>query len=559
MRIPKVCLLVLALIPVGASGQSIEGAVGGSQILGLAGIQANYRYKSSYGWTGVGYFNGAFQIAGYSNMPLRFGFTPPVESVRDKYRLGIGDQELNTWLPTDEYGMYSTIVRGASVYRHTKTSDLQAFVGSYGSEDRQPYLRSLTAVDSHLTAAFVGHFVLSKKCELESFNSFGSSSTSIQSVGWTPSPKWHLAAAAGLGSNHPYMATTAEYKGRELDLRASYTLASDQLRRQGISYDIEPLGFNARAEIPLWRDTTLHLYHRRELMVVPKYLGYQRSSSVGTTNSAGFSTSFLGFRSSVSAYESTSNAFAGRNYSGVASITRTVLPRWRSTLSYLNSVTRQQDIMVYQDLNEVRMNNHLALIHTFAHINGRNTNTFGGRWSSNLVSFSVDNQVYTSDVAARFGQKSVFQAWSFSIRFRTSHGTTAHLNSIIDPRGKTQMGGYLSGLQYQHLDSYAQQREHVTFSKYVIKGRVVNEFSKGVWGIAVRIGREIVYSDTNGDFFLHVKDSKPLPLEVAVDSALQSATWKLESAPAVVHGVLENDSGMLLVINIQMTRQIASK
>jgi hypothetical protein len=558
MKRPAIWLLLLMLIPVGVCGQSVDAALGGSQILGLAGVQANYRYKGSYGWTGVGYYNGGFQIAGYSNIPLRFGFSPPNEAHRDKYRLGLGDQELNTWLTTDEYDFYNAIVRGASIYRHTKASDVQVFIGSYSGEDRQPYLRAITQVDSNLTGAVVGHFTLSKKWELESFNSFGDTSTSIQSLAWKPSRNWHLDTAAGLGSNHPYFANAAEYRRGEMDLRASYTFASDQLRRQGTNYDIEPLGFNAKAELPLWRDTTARFYHRHELMVVPKYLGFKQNSSIGTLDSASFSTSFLGFRSSMSASESSSDAYAGRNYSGVGSISRVIIPRWRSTFSYLRNVMRSQDIVVYQDLNEVRVNNRLTLIHTFDRINGSITNAFGGRWSSNLVSFSIDDQVYTSPIAAQFGQKSVFQAWNFSIRLRTPHGTTAHLETIVDPQGKTQWGGYLTGLQYQGLNNYVQQGEHVTFSKYVIRGKVVNEAGQGVWGIALQIGPEVVYSDTLGEFFLHVKNAKPMPLAVAADASLQSSWWKLQSAPPIAQGRPEGTVEDPLLVVVQTRRTIAS-
>jgi hypothetical protein len=558
MRFPKVWPLLLALIPAGVCGQAADAVIGGSQVDGLAGAQINYRIKGSYGWTGVGYYNGRFLMGGYSNTPLHFGFTLPNEANRDKYRLGVGDQELNTWLATDEYDFYNAIVRGTSVFRHSKTSDIQVFAGVYSGEDRQPYLRAITQVDSNLIGAAVGHFTLSRKWEMESFNSFGGASTSIQSFAWRPSRAWHLTAAGGAGSNHPYFANAAEYRRGDLDLRASYTLASEQFRRQGSNYDIEPLGFNAKAEVPLWKNSTVRVYHRRELIVVPKYLGFDRTSSVGNTDSASFSTSFFGFRSSVSVSQSSSNAYLGKSYSGVASLSRTILPRWRSTFSYLREVMQSQDIVVYQDLNEVRVNNHFALTHTFDQINGSMSNTFGGRWSSNLVSFSVDNQIYTSDIAAQFGQKSVFQAWNFSIRFRTPHGTTAHLETIVDPQGKTQWGGYLSGLRYQRISGYAQQEEHVTFSKYIIHGRVVNEAGQGVWGIAVQVGPEVVYSDTQGEFSLHVKNAKPMQLAVATDKSLQSSWWKLQSAPSVAQGRPEGSLGDPLLVVVQTTRTMAS-
>src|SRR4051794_7756579 len=287
MRIFRVWSMLLLLVPSCLFGQSVNAAIGGSQVLGLAGVQTNYAYKGIFGWTGIGYYDGGVQISGYLNVPLQFA--PATKENRDRYRLGVGDQELNTRLTTDEYELYNASVRGASIFRHTKTSDIQAFFGSYSVEDSHPYFHAVSKVNSSVTGALVGHFTLGKEWELQSFNKVGRSFTSIQSLGWKPSRDWHITTAGGVGSNHPYMAEAINYRKGELNLRASYTFASDQFRRQDNNYGIEPLGFNAKAEVPLWRNTMARVDHRRELTVVPKYLGYQQNSSIGTTNSASIS------------------------------------------------------------------------------------------------------------------------------------------------------------------------------------------------------------------------------------------------------------------------------
>jgi hypothetical protein len=128
----------------------------------------------------------------------------------------------------------------------------------------------------------------------------------------------------------------------------------------------------------------------------------------------------------------------------------------------------------------------------------------------------------------------------------------------VDPLGKTQWGGYLSGLRYQSLTSYAQQDHQVTFSKYLIHGKVIDEAGQGVWGIAVQVGPEMVYSDTQGEFFLHVKNNKPTPIAVAADASLQSSWWKLQSAPAVAQGRPEGTPGDPLLVVVQTRRTVAS-
>lgn len=73
----------------------------------------------------------------------------------------------------------------------------------------------------------------------------------------------------------------------------------------------------------------------------------------------------------------------------------------------------------------------------------------------------------------------------------------------------------------------------VSFSKYVVRGKVVNEDGEGIWGIAVKVGNELIVSDSAGDFFTHVRNSKPLPISVSASNSLQTIGWALVNAPTV--------------------------
>ena len=92
---------------------------------------------------------------------------------------------------------------------------------------------------------------------------------------------------------------------------------------------------------------------------------------------------------------------------------------------------------------------------------------------------------------------------------------------------------------------------NVTFSKYVIKGTVVDENGVGVWGIAVSIGSNTVISNSNGSFFTHVKNAKPMPFAVAVNASLQDQRWTLASAPTVAQGTREESPVSIRVV-VQM-------
>lgn len=88
--------------------------------------------------------------------------------------------------------------------------------------------------------------------------------------------------------------------------------------------------------------------------------------------------------------------------------------------------------------NEFRVNSRLSVRQNYNRMNGQNSFSAGAQWRSNLVTFAVDNQMYMSPLAAAFGGKSVFQAWTFGIRFRSFRGTHTDINTVIAPDGKMQ-------------------------------------------------------------------------------------------------------------------------
>jgi hypothetical protein len=117
----------------------------------------------------------------------------------------------------------------------------------------------------------------------------------------------------------------------------------------------------------------------------------------------------------------------------------------------------------------------------------------------------------------------------------------------------------MTGLRYRPAsDTSGGSVSAIQFSRFVVRGKVVDEKGNGVSGIAIQIGPEVVYSDADGQFFLHVKSPKAMPLVVAPDSSLQTAWWRLQSAPTVAQGRPEGGADPLLII-VQTTRTMSSK
>ncbi len=524
---PRAALLMLALCCAATYAQtSIQATAGGDQLYDAYGLQAQYEWRHFSGWMGAGYNNGA-RFGGYLKVPLKSS------------HIGLGDQKIEVVLDTDEYGNHVLTGRGLSANRKTESASLHVFSGLLLQETTLPYmftgLTSGTNFQYTPLGAVTYQHKLSTTLQMHSLMMVGDDGrkrlTSIESLGWRPSKAWMFAGAAGLGSGSRYLSGAGEYRRERFDLWSSYTVAGKSFHRQEQPYYSQELvGFNARLTMTPVKPLRLFAVHERSQSVLSGF-----PSLISTVDSASIATRAKGFQVSPSVSRVRVDGQSGQTYTGMFSVTRQILPRWTSFASYIymdSPSFLNKDIVT---INEFRISPRLTIRQDFDRMDGQNTYAFGGDWLSNRISFSIDQQVYMNSLAPAYGGKAFFQAWSFNIKLRSPHRTETTLNAVVTPDGKTYWGGYLSGLRYSTVGPDHSEDEP-SLSRYIISGKVVDEKGNGVWGIAVRIGTELIFSDENGQFFLHVQNSKPVPLAVAASTSLQSAAWKLQTAPAIAHG-----------------------
>jgi hypothetical protein len=543
-------LIGLLCLPLALSatihGQSFDTTVGGSQVYSAYGLQTEFKWRSLSGWTGLGFSDGV-KVGAFVHLPLARG-----------YSLGGGDQMLSGYLDVDEYDSHAFTVRGLSLARETKTESLQIFTGFLSQESEYPFLHMSSTrgggglTDTRLIAMLYTH-KLSDALRLHAMTLYGSKFTSIESIGWTPSKRWGLAGAAGIGSGAKYFAAKGELHLKRLEAQTSYTVAGQDFHRQdGPYYSSEPLGMNARLALAPLSSIKLLLDHEKTRMYIVSL-----PSVVGSVNSASLYASFMGFQISPSVSTVNASNLPGQTLTEMFSVSRPISPRWRTFGSYINMTSPNFKQSTFVATNEFKVSSRLAIRQNYNWMNGQNNFSVGGQWLSNRISFSVDQQVYISPLAPAFGAKSVFQAWTFNVRVRTPHGTSTNINTFVTPDGRIQWGGYLSGLRYRAVGSVTE--DSPSFSKYVISGLVVDEMGRGVWGIAVQIGAETAISDSDGGFFVHVKNSKPQPLRVLPESSLQTSSWVLTSAPQTTQGFLDGKSSEPARVVVQMSGHFAVK
>ena len=540
----RALVLLLAASSAPAYGQaSIQTTAGGDQLYDAYGLQAQYEWRQFSGWMGAGYSNGA-RFGGYLNVPLK------------KNYIGLGDQKIDVVLDTDEYGNHVLSGRGLSANRKTESSSLHVFSGLLLQETNLPYMFTGLTSGTNFQYTPIGTVTyqhrLSSTLQMHSLMMEGDEGrkklTSIESLGWRPSKTWMFAGAAGLGSGSRYLSAAGEYRKDRFDLWSSYTAAAKTFQRQEQPYYSQELvGLNGRLTITPLKAVRLFADHERSQSVLSGF-----PSLMSTVDSASIAASAIGFQLSPSVSRVSVAGQPGQTYTGMFSVTKQILPRWSSFCSYIYMDSPSfvsKDIVA---INEFRISPRLTIRQDFDRMDGQNTYAFGGDWLSNHISISVDQQVYINPLAMAYGGKTIFQAWSFNIKLRSPHRTETTLNTVVTPDGKTYWGGYLSGLRYSTVGPDRSEEDEPSLSRYVIAGKVVDEAGKGVWGIAVKIGTELVFSDENGEFFLHIQNSKPVPLTIAPSDSLQSTPWKLQTAPAIAQGRPEGAAADPVVVILQM-------
>ncbi len=523
-------LVVLLLGAAAASGQSsINTSAGGDQIYNAYGIQTAFNWHHLSGWTGVGYNNG-MRAGGYLRVPLSRTEVKPA----GEYHLDLGDTVLPAILDTDDFGSHSFSVRGAGISHNTGTMHTQLFSGLLLEESMLPFMHTGDTVETPLVVMTM-NCRLSNNLQVHSLNSFDGKVTSIQSFGWKPTKSIVLSGAGGIGAGAGYGAVAGEYLRKQLDLRTSYIAADPKFERQETPYyNQEALGLNARASFSPIDAVNLYYSHDHERTNVAGY-----PSVTGVSDSGSISINAAGFTISPSASTSTMDGISGSTTSESISASRAITSKWRAFGSFINLDSPLIKEQVEVAVNEFKISSRLMVTQDFNRMDGQNTFSFGGHWISNLISLSAEQETYVSPIATAFGAKPIFQAWTFSVRLRMPHGSDANLTTIVDPAGRVQWGGYLSGLKYSSVGPQNFD-DSPSFSKYIVKGTVVDEATgMGIEGIAIQIGKDIAMSNASGAFYMDVKNAKAMSVQVLASYSTQAFPWRLVHAPTAVRGQLE--------------------
>jgi hypothetical protein len=360
--------------------------------------------------------------------------------------------------------------RGLFVQRNTRHTSFAVFVGSTGIGYATPFM--VTAQAQHIGAGFFLQRHFDNGLLLSSLAVIdGGKHTAVQGVSYK-SHSVHLAGSGGLLQNQKYFSGEADYQPfRSMSLSATHNdfFLADHLTTNSLS------AFAGFGRITL----------QASLLDGQ----YQLLKTTGASAGAGLRIGSITVRSNF--YESNHRVL----------LVHTVQEHFRRwTISGI--------------INQMQ---------------GQTSYAFGGGYQGNKISVSLDHSVLFFPV----GGKGFQQTTSVQVSLRI-HDTTINLQTNVDPMMHVQYTTYASSyVPGPFAGAAMNSQSQSTGGKFVIAGSVIDERGQPVEGVAVQLqGGAVVYSDSQGKFFAHVKHDKPASLVVLLQEFAAAGRWSIVSCTA---------------------------
>jgi hypothetical protein len=518
LRATWVSGLCLLILPFQAAGQSFDLSGGTSSLINASGFAVNYKWAPVDGWVGLA-----------ATDQVRLGGA--LRTQYNGYNVSLGDQIFPFVFDTDVFERYQYFdARGVAFSRKTEDQNWMIFAGTAATDFSTSFARSFAS--SGLTGAVFYERKLSSRISFTSRNVFRRDVTSIQSVGIQLAPKWKISAAGGIGANSPYAALATQYKYRWVDATAAYIASSERFDRIRVAAPIiaERTGPNLR--IKLTPSTKFSAQVDSEKIFVP--VQPPRSPVVASLNSVTtvgildkFSVSSSYLESKAGIYETRSQVLTvGRNLgSRIDFFTSAVHAKDRGGLSQTAYVGRIEEKVVPR----------LTLRETATVSGGRTTAGYGGDFLSNRISLGANYQTIFNPLAVGLRGRHIYQAWVVNVNLALSRGVRIHYDNFVDAFGGLRYTAYANGIGYSHETGFGNLSDltaPVRFYENIIRATVQDEKGQPVWGIAVRIGNQTVFSDKSGQLFLRVKDHREYPLTVSLQDSVNPARYEVVRAPS---------------------------
>jgi len=512
------------------AGQVFELRGGSSSLFDAHGASVEFHEHNYFGRVDIGSVN-------EPRLGLFLGF---------RYRginWGLGDQTIPFVLPTDLFDRsYYFVGRGLSASRKDGRSNLLIFGGATSTSFTTPFL-NVAQPDQGAGLVFYERQI-SASVRFSSYDLFSSRQTSIQSLEWKARKDLRLAVSSGIGNNQAYWVSSLDFDRNWILLQGSYGRAGDNFRR--IRVDTPLVAETSRENIRL---TLVPLENLRFVMGRQNFLcplATQACQTRATVNSLGVSASAGGFNFHGSFFDSSNQA--GTSKASSLGIRRRLNGRIDAGVEYLRvrpSVggTTQTVVTTIREI----LTRRLSLSQVVTHSGGQTSVAYGGSFTSNTLTLGVDYQT----IFLPFAQQptSPFKQFlTVNLRLQLPWDTQFNGTSDVDPLGNVRYTGYANTVLYRQHDGDGSSARKLSVYTNIVRGRVVDQNGEPIFGAALRVDGELVFTNSQGMFFVRRKKPKELRLEALLDQFMFPGVYRPVLVPRTVRAAPEETNEMNEVV-----------
>jgi hypothetical protein len=139
-----------------------------------------------------------------------------------------------------------------------------------------------------------------------------------------------------------------------------------------------------------------------------------------------------------------------------------------------------------------------------------------------------------------FNTKAPFQkVLSVQVSFRLPHDNSVQVQTMTDSMGHARYALMGTNDIYGEKSTSVGRSQELSFGKFLIRGRVVDEQGQPVEGAAIRLGQNLVFTDRDGEFLMRMKKPRQISLEVVPAEFTAPGAWRVVKAPSAVVPQLE--------------------
>jgi hypothetical protein len=475
-----------------------------------------------------------------------------------------GVEEVRFDLPTDLFTSDHRLLGvGIGMKTVRATSSLELFAGGTSQRFDTPLFSGVRA--DQPAGAMVLRKSISTRVVYTSQVLAANPGTVLQAVEWKPRVWLALATAGGVGGTSRYEAFSVNMQRPLYDMKLAYVDEGANFQRVGAEPTIstetvhENLMFTVRSSAHNPRVT---LSGGRQNFMVPAGSvtstgGDALPNLVSTSNQLSVSTGVKGASITGTVINSSYNGDSNLALVLSAAISPTKRLHIQSSFFQNRPLARTVPVQTTvqggsQNLvtSTLVTNAHEALTRrftanqTFTYSNGQTSVSYGGSILTKWITASADYETfYIPTRPDNPFQQSLVLDLELNLfgRVQLKGGT------FVSPTGKTLYSANLHVLESRSPVPVAAS-EHVRFGSYVLQGRVIDNTGSPIYGAAIALGPNLLFTDSDGAFFLREAKPHTYAFKLLLDEFMDGHSYRVISQPQQVTGTKNEDQHLLIVV-----------